>query len=286
MDYYNCVMRSIDYIEQHLSDKITLPDISTKAGISISHLYRIFPAFAGCTIGQYIRRRRLTEAARSLHQENRVLDVAVGYQFESQESFTRAFKSLFGITPGEYKRSAVLIPGYPPIRIIPGKKGDSLMQPDILIKRFALTGLEARVDLNADFTGLITELTEKLRRKLKAMNSLAEPVRIINMWYPKFENDMPTSEPATMFFTGAEVIDAGHRFSGMTVKTFPESMYAVFEEARRGTIGGPDGYAYKTWLPSSGYVLNENIPGDFEVYGDTEHTGYEDNCSIWIPVCR
>jgi predicted transcriptional regulator YdeE len=105
------------------------------------------------------------------------------------------------------------------------------------------------------------------------------------MWYPKFQSDLPMSEPTTMFFTGVEVAPGTISLEGMAIKALPESLYAVFEEHQRGVIGGPNGAAYRMWLPNSGYVLNDAIPGDLEDYPDVEHVGYHDVCKIWIPIC-
>lgn len=289
MNYADSISRSVAYIELHLNEKIALPDIAAQANLSIAHLYRIFPAFTGCTIGQYVRQRRMTEAARMLRENKRILDIALEYQFDSQESFTRAFKVMFGITPGEYRHKPVVIPVYLPAQISLDRKDEVVKQPEIVVKQLNLLGTETGIDLETDFTEQIAVLTEEIKLKLATVRHLVQPVRTINMWYPHFEDETATSEPVTMFFSGIEIsaeiaAALGAASENLIVKAFPESLYAVFEERQRGTVGGPDGYAYRIWLPSSGYDLNERIPGDMEVYPDTEHTGYDDFCNIWIPV--
>lgn len=285
MDYYDSISRAIDYVELHLKENLSLHDIAAQAYLSVSHFYRIFPAMTGCTVGQYIRRRRLSEAVYSLRGGKRILDIALEYQFESQESFSRAFKAMFNITPGKYRENPILIPLYHPARLRKNEKGEIFMHPEIILKQFTLLGIETQVDLNTDFTAQIIGLTNAFQQRISEIQSTLPPLRIINMWYPQFNSDSPTSEPVTIFFTGVEVSRQTTPPGGMVMKTFPESLYAVFLEKQRGIIGGPEGYAYKTWIPNSGYLLNDRIPGDLEEYADTVHVGYEDLCKIWIPIC-
>ena len=109
MNYYERIQRSIDYIEEQLTGPIRLEQAASEACFSTSHFYRIFHALVGHSVKEYIRKRRLSEAAaRLISHEGRIIDLSFDYQFESQEAFTRAFKKLFGMTPGEYRRAGNL----------------------------------------------------------------------------------------------------------------------------------------------------------------------------------
>lgn len=285
MDYYAITAGAIDYIERNLAEKITLDDVAAHVHVSLPHLYRIFPALAGCTIGQYIRRRRLSEAAARLREGAHTLDVALDYRFDSQEGFIRAFRAMFALTPGEYRRSSAALPLYHRLKLAKPCEGGLAMQPQITRKQFNLIGLECEIDLEGDFSDALTALTQALLRRVEEIPSPALPPHIVNMWYPKFEGSEELTEPATVFFTGVEEEPGAPLPAGFIGKRLPESLYAMFTEERRGTIGGPEGYAYKTWLPTSGYLLNEQIPGDLEEYPDLTHIGYTDACRIYIPIC-
>jgi AraC family transcriptional regulator len=285
LDYYDLVSQSIDYIERNLTNKITLRDIAASANLSVSHLYRVFPALTGHTVGQYIRKRRLSEAAGQLKGFESTIGIALEYQFETQEGFIRSFKALFGVTPGEYRRHPTTLPLYRRADIT-RQKGEMLMQPNMIVRQFTLIGMESEIDLNAEFSDRIQELTGALKLRLPEIVAENTPARIINLWYMKFNETNGINEPATYFFTGIEAAENAAPPSGMTLKKLPSSLFAVFGEKQRGTVGGPDGYAYRRWLPESGYALNEEIPGDFEVYPDSVHIGYDDECEIYIPVCK
>ena len=105
MNYLRQVQTGIDYIEGRLDYDITLAEVAKAAGISQWHFQRIFKALTNETLKTYIRSRRLTNSLDKLLGTNtRIIDIALSAGFESQESFTRAFKKTFDITPNEYRK--------------------------------------------------------------------------------------------------------------------------------------------------------------------------------------
>ena len=82
--------------------------LSSRLFISPYYLKRIFYSFIGKTIGTDIRERRLTEAGTDIKKGEKVLEVAIKYGYESQESFTRAFKKFHKVNPGVAKKGNIL----------------------------------------------------------------------------------------------------------------------------------------------------------------------------------
>lgn len=92
----------VKWLESQLqrNEGIKIDTIADKSGYSKWHLQRVFKEMKGCTLGEYVRKRRLLEAAKSLRDGNLpILDIALQYGFSSQATFTRIFKKHFDITP-------------------------------------------------------------------------------------------------------------------------------------------------------------------------------------------
>lgn len=96
---------SIDYIECNLCDKIRIVDLANRIYLSEFYFHRLFSKATGETVAGYIRKRRMTQVAKELVDSNeRITDLALKYQFSSQESFARTFKMFYGKTPREYRK--------------------------------------------------------------------------------------------------------------------------------------------------------------------------------------
>lgn len=107
MDFLAQVQRGIDYIEANLEFDIQAADVARHAGISQWHFQRIFKALTNETLMTYIRSRRFSRSLDKLaNTDERVLDIALTAGFDTQESFTRAFKKAFSVTPAHYRKHA------------------------------------------------------------------------------------------------------------------------------------------------------------------------------------
>ena len=99
----NAVQRMQDYIDEHITDPISLYMLAEAARYSPWHSSRIFKELTGKTPFAYIRELRLSRAAIKLRDDNvKIIDVAFDFVFDSHEGFTRAFSKQFGMTPQYY----------------------------------------------------------------------------------------------------------------------------------------------------------------------------------------
>ncbi|GAB7195154.1 MDR efflux pump AcrAB transcriptional activator RobA [Dickeya oryzae] len=106
MDQASIIRDLLNWLEGHLDQPLSLDNVAAKAGYSKWHLQRMFKDVTGHAIGSYIRARRLTKAAVALCLTSRpILDIALQYRFDSQQTFTRAFKKQFAQTPASYRRA-------------------------------------------------------------------------------------------------------------------------------------------------------------------------------------
>lgn len=114
--YRNTLVRLIEAIENALPDQISLDDLAEEAYLSKYHLHRVFRALSGVPLAEYVRRRRLTDSLKDLSDSAKtVLAIAIEYGFSHEQSYIRAFRTLWGITPGEYRESKPLLPATPRI---------------------------------------------------------------------------------------------------------------------------------------------------------------------------
>lgn len=106
MDQAGIIRDLLTWLEGHLDQPLSLDNVAAKAGYSKWHLQRMFKDVTGHAIGAYIRARRLSKAAVALRLTARpILDIALQYRFDSQQTFTRAFKKQFTQTPALYRRA-------------------------------------------------------------------------------------------------------------------------------------------------------------------------------------
>lgn len=103
--YSQRMNRVLDHIDAHLDDSLSLAALAEVAHFSATHFHRVFSAWMGETLGQYLQRRRLDIAAIRLagQRETPVLHIALAVGFASGEAFTRAFKARFGQTPSAWR---------------------------------------------------------------------------------------------------------------------------------------------------------------------------------------
>lgn len=109
MDWVQGIQNAINYIEEHITEKMNYEEIAKSAYSSVFHFQRVFGIMCGITLGEYIRKRRLTLAGSELlSQQTKVTDIAFKYGYETPESFSRAFKKFHGIKPSQVKPNCFL----------------------------------------------------------------------------------------------------------------------------------------------------------------------------------
>jgi len=289
MTYLRNILLAVDFMEQNLNAPVSIPEIASAGAYSTFHFLRLFKALTGETPGSYLRRRRLAEAARELVcSRRRIIEIAVEYQFGSQEAFTRAFRECFGVTPLAFRRRGGLHHLEAARRIDAAALihyGEGMtMEPRI--ERKEPQNLVGLVYYGDNKNWEIPKLWEEfLSLTGKIPNALPGRVAYGVCFYSG--NFSKTGQ--FYYLAALPVAKLENIPMEMVGKTLPASDYAVFTHSgalvgESKTIKDTYGYAYGTWLPQSGY---ENPFGfDFEFYGERFH-GNQDPTSeieVWIPI--
>lgn len=101
MNYYERIQRAIDFMEENLENEIKIENIARESFMGESTFYRMFFAITGYQAKDYLIRRRMDCACRRLSSgQEKVIDVAVSYSYNSADAFGRIFKKVTGTTPG------------------------------------------------------------------------------------------------------------------------------------------------------------------------------------------
>lgn len=104
MDWIAGIQRAVDYMEEHITEEMDYGEIAGRAYCSKFHFQRVFGIICGFTVGEYIRRRRLSLAGTELLAGKSVTEVAFGYGYTTVESFSRAFQKFHGILPSQVQK--------------------------------------------------------------------------------------------------------------------------------------------------------------------------------------
>ena len=133
MNYYEKIQSTIDDIESKLTKKIDIVDLAKKAFMSKATFYRVFFYIVGDSLYSYIKKRRLSEAAIELiGTDKKIITIALDYQYESHEAFSRAFKSFFGCTPREVRSASSQINLYRRMKIMQDNVNEGYQAKEII----------------------------------------------------------------------------------------------------------------------------------------------------------
>ena len=121
MHAWEQIQKTVDYIEDHIGEIISVEELAEIACLSPFYFQRLFHRLVKCPVAEYIKLRRIALAKEALHNSKRkVLDIALSYGFSTHEHFSRTFKNTFGISPTEYRKAPKWL--------------NSMTKPDLLLQ--------------------------------------------------------------------------------------------------------------------------------------------------------
>jgi AraC family transcriptional regulator len=286
----------IDYVEDHLLEKIDYNKMSAIAGCSIYNLQRLFSYITNVSIADYVRYRRMTLAAIEVQEsEIKIVDLALKYGYESPESFTRAFQAYHNVSPTSMRKSGINYNAYPRISyqmMIRGGIPDlghetkipGIVTQVIFKEAYSVLGIENKKSALIKDPKISACWDEFFQVKA---SELIEPFRK----EPGFLGVFCSSEPEYWnYLIGAVVENCKQPPKGMFLREFPPSEYVIISHEPVAThgeamaqIGRLVGYAHGGgWQCPVGYeryydpiIFIESYPPEY----DKKH-----RVEIWITI--
>jgi len=102
MDKNGFLRDTFAFIDEHITECITISRLGAYLHYSVYHFSRTFTGLTGLSPTRYITLRKLQYAIYDLSSGDKVIDVALKYGFETPEGFTKAFKGYYGHSPAKY----------------------------------------------------------------------------------------------------------------------------------------------------------------------------------------
>ena len=288
MDWTGRMTAVIDYIEGNLADNINYTEAARIACCSPFYLQRLFIVITGMTLGEYIRKRRLTLAAAELNSGTaRVIDIALKYGYESPDAFTRAFKNMHGMTPQASRQREVKLTACPRISFYIELKGGNDMDYRIIEKpafpvavtarQFTTAGEQNFIDIPRwwqEFLGSpdCAALTGLMGSKA---GSITGSAMLGLCWGAVDDIDFT-------YGIGVELPE-GASSGKFDRKDIPAMTWTVFD-CTLENLQDVTKRIFSEWFPSTGYE-HADAP-ELEVYLPENLMTKEMPCQIWIPVVK
>lgn len=278
------LQKAIDYMEEHLLEPISIEDIAEQANVSPYHFQRTFMILTDVSVGEYLRRRRLTLAARELSTtEIKIIDLAFKYGYDSPEAFTKAFRKQHGIAPSEVRKGGAKLQSYNRLMIQVNLKGVEPMKYEIVervafqavgIKREcpcgdnggspAIPELWGEVNANGTADRLVQLMNGEIKGLLGITDNYNPEINTIDYWIAAEHSGEVPGE--------------------LTSLRFPPSKWVVFEVTGSAPTAMPKAWKqiFSEWLPSNGYEVAD-IPA-IEAYTDPDPYRHDSSNQIWLTV--
>ena len=275
MDWVRTVNDAIEYMEENLTEDITLADICKAVNLSAFHFQRAFTLLTDMSPAEYLRKRRLSLAASELAKgDGKVIDIALKYGYDSPESFTKAFTRFHGVSPAQ------------------AKKGEPIRFMSRYTVRITIEGgsiMEYNIEKWEEMELLV---------HTKVFNAGTSEEEIPKFWDEYYANEEYRKIPGYLgvcaqaktgseefkYGIGCKAADVEGIPDGFEIIRIPEYDWAVFKCVGPTPKAIQDMWEriYKEWLPVSDYELIPDVDIENYLPGDPSSADYVSE--ICIPV--
>jgi AraC family transcriptional regulator len=294
MEWSQRMNAAVSYIEDNLCGDLDYGEAAKQACCSMFHFQRMFMIVMGFTPAEYVRRRRLTLAARDLTSGGeKVIDIAVKYGYDSPDSFSRAFRNVHGITPQAARAPGVKLMAYPRISFTIVLKGGSDMDYRIIEKKgFDIAVVKKKFSTSGGQNFVkIPQFWQELMKTpdYGALCALGggKPGAVTGGGCLGIciEPDGPIKDVNNYeFYYGIAVELPPKAGAGKFEKyAVPAATWAVFD-CTLDNLQDVTKRIFSEWFPSTGY--EHDAKPELEIYLPEDPRSRVMQCQIWIPVVK
>lgn len=282
MEWIERISEAISYIEDNLTNELTIEKIASNVLISPFYFQKGFSMLCGFTISDYIRQRRIALAGGELvSTDKKIIDIALKYGYDSPDSFTKAFTRFHGITPTAVRKDGAKIKSFAPLKISFTLKGGFTMDCKIVKKdSFTVIGTSKKFPYD--------NAKSEIPKFWAEHYQTGKGNTVCGMYGVNIDERMSYKEFEYLIaddYNGkSEVPD------GFVTKTIPAFTWAVFpcSGAMPSAMQDVNQKIFSEWLPNCKdyeFAAGYNI----EMYNDPSNypNGIQDEnyySEIWIPV--
>ena len=282
MEWLKKLGKAIDYIEDNLDKEISYDEAARIACCSPYYFQRIFSYVSGVSLAEYIRRRKMTQAAFELQRtDEKVIDIALKYGYSSPTSFHRAFQNVHGITPTAAKAMGCILQAYPSIQFRIETTGGSAMVYHIAQKQ-SLHIVGIRIPLTCDMEENLRIVPDFWKTTLQG-NQFSEICKLSNQEPNGILGISVYESPKEIYYYIGVATNAPAP-ADMYECEIPAATWVIFENDGRFKEDVQSVFRrfYMEWLPFSGYKYAE-LP-DIEVYPICDSQPAHGHSKVWISI--
>ena len=273
---------SIGYIEDHITEELSCDSIAESVNVSPFYFQKGFAMLCGFTVAEYIRNRRLALAGNEIAtSDEKIIDIAMKYGYDSTDSFTKAFTRFHGVTPASVRRDSVMLKSFAPLKIKFSLEGGYLMDYKIENKE-AFTVIGDRKKFAYDGAG------EHVPAFWQEHFESGKGAVVMGMYGINIDEKM--GNESFDYLIADPCAPDTVAPDGFVVMTVPAFTWAVFPctGAMPNALQDVSRRIYTEWLPAqrdyefaAGYCIEYyDDPAKYEK-GTLDDKYY---CEIWIPI--
>ena len=282
MEWIESIRKAICYIEENITEDLSIEEIADRVNISPFYFQKGFGMLCGYSLSEYIKNRKLALAGSEvLSTDEKIIDIAIKYGYDSPDSFTKAFTRFHGVTPSAVRKKGAMVKSFVALRIKFSLEGGYIMDYKIVEKdEFKVIGVSKKFKYDSAFMEVPSFWNEHISQgRLKD---------ICGTYGINIDEEMGGNE--FEYLIAEDYSKEKEGMEGYVVKTIPKFTWAIFPcyGPSPTSIQEVNKKIFSEWLPNE---REYSIAAGYNIEMYTDPSQYEKGIldenyysEVWIPV--